>query len=93
MPKTLLELTTAIKLELDLETEDFIQPNELVGYFNHAIREAEAHILKLGARDKYLTSKVFISLVQGQDTYDLPGNIYEDKVRKVIYRKKSKHYI
>lgn len=86
MPKTLLDLTTTLKMELDLETEDFIQPDELTGYFNHAIREAEAHILKLGLKDKYFKKKDYISIVSGTDTYALPTDIYSDKIIKIIYR-------
>jgi hypothetical protein len=86
MPKTLLELTEPIKRELDLETEDFIQPEELVDYFNHAIREAEAHIIKLGMKDKYFKKKAYLSLILGQSVYDLPSDIYSDKIIKLIYR-------
>jgi hypothetical protein len=86
MVKTLLDLTTQLNMELDLETEDFVQPQELIGYWNHAIREAEAHILKLGLKDKYFRKKALISLVNGQSTYDLPSDIYSDKIIKLVYR-------
>jgi hypothetical protein len=86
MPRTLLEMSTLINQELDLETEDFIQPTELVGYFNHAIAEAYAHILKLGLKDKYFKKKSTISLVLDQDIYALPADIYADKIIKIVYR-------
>jgi hypothetical protein len=86
MPKTLAQMKTLLSGELDLETEDFIQPDELTGYFNHAIREAEAHILKLGLKDMYLKKKGYISLVSGTDTYDLPIDLYANKIIKVVYR-------
>ena len=83
--KTLLDLTTKISRDLDLEAEEFIQPLELIEYFNDAIAMAEAQIVKIGLRDKYFLTRAQISLVTGQEDYDLPVNIYANKVVKIIY--------
>lgn len=84
--RTFGDLKSQIERELDLETEDFIQPEELVEYFNSAVREAEAEILKLGLRERYLITDGFISTVQNQAEYDLPADIIDSKIRKIIYR-------
>lgn len=84
--KTFGDLRTQILRELDLENEEFVQPQELIEYFNSAIRTVESEIVKLGLRDKYLQSDAFISTVTGQSEYDLPADIIDTKIRKLVYR-------
>lgn len=84
--KTFGDLRTQVKTELDLEAEEFIQPTELTEYFNSAIRIVEAEISKLGLRDKYLESEAFIDIVANQADYDLPANIIDTRIRKLVYR-------
>jgi hypothetical protein len=79
-------LSTQVQRELDIEDEEFIQPQELIEYFNSGVRIVESEIVKLGLRDKYLQSESTISLVQAQQDYDLPADIIENKVRKIVYR-------
>lgn len=79
-------LRAQVNRELDLENEEFIQPLELTEYFNSAIRMVESEIVKLGLRDKYLQSDAFISTVAGQSDYDLPADIIDTKIRKLVYR-------
>lgn len=83
--KTLLNLKTKINRDLDLEEEEFVQPEEMVEYINDAIALSEAEIVKLGLRDKYFLTRSKISLVSGQEDYDLPTNIYANKIVKIIY--------
>ena len=84
--KTLLDLTTKIEKDLDLEEEEFVQPQELIEYINDAISMSEAQIVKLGLRDKYFLTRSTINIVAGQEDYDLPSNIYANKIVKVIYQ-------
>lgn len=84
--KTLSEIKTKIERDLDIEEEEFIQPDELTEYINDGISRAESIIEKLGGRDKYFLSKLTFDAVLGQEDYDLPVNIYENKLKKVIYR-------
>jgi hypothetical protein len=77
------EARDKILLDMDLTEEDFITPNELIGYFNEAIREAESEIHKI--HEDYFLSKAVLPLVGAQAEYDLPTDIYANKVRALIY--------
>lgn len=81
------QIKTKIQMDLDLETEDFIQANELLGYVNEAIGECQSEIHKLGMEDHYFTSRAFISLILDQEEYELPTDIYANKIRRVMYEK------
>lgn len=59
--------------------------DEMVRYCNEAVEEAEAEICKL-SEDYFLTDPASITLVQGQQEYDLPADIYINKIRAVVYR-------
>lgn len=90
--KTLSDIRTKMERELDLEAEEFIQPEEMVEYINDAITKAEAHIINLGLRDKYFQKRTRINLVSGQEDYDLPTDIYADKIIKIIYQNEALIY-
>jgi hypothetical protein len=84
--KTFGELKDQVEQELDLEEEEFVQPAEMINYFNSAIRIVESEIIKLGLREKYLQTDATVSVTQGVGDYDLPDNIVANKIRKVVYR-------
>lgn len=84
--KTFGELRSQVERELDIEDEEFIQDQEIIEYFNSAIRVVESEIIKLGLREKYLQGEDFISVVSGTKDYDLPDDIIDSKIRKIIYR-------
>lgn len=84
--KTFGDLSAQVQRELDIEDEEFIQPQELIEYFNSAIRMVESEIVKLSLREKYLQSEAYISTVSGQQDYDLPADIIDSKIRKLVYR-------
>ena len=65
------------------DEDNFVQNNEFAGYANEAIDLAEAEILKLA--EDYLLTPVNMSLVGGTADYDLPTNIYAQKIRSLIY--------
>lgn len=77
------ELKTKVEQDLDLEDEDFIQDGEMLGYFNAGIDEAEAEIHSI--YEDYFLDDHAIDLVQGEEYYDLPTNIYAMKIRKLTY--------
>jgi len=77
------ELRQKIELELDLEDEIFVRPNELIGYVNKVISFAESAILKID--EDYFLSVMHIPLVGGQANYDYPYNIYAYKIRGLEY--------
>lgn len=84
------EVKAKVKRDLDIEAETFVRPEELIGYVNEAIDEAEAEIHAL-YEDYFLTSEK-ISLVKNQDEYDLPEEIYAHKIRRVVYNNGSSVY-
>jgi hypothetical protein len=83
--KTKLQVVTKIKRDLDLEEEEFIQPEEMTEYINDAITIIEAHINTLGLKDQYFLTRTTLSLVNGTADYALPTNLYEGKIKEVVY--------
>jgi hypothetical protein len=71
--------------DLDLINEPFISSDELLGYMNEAIEEAETAVHTLGIEDTYFLATDFINLVSGQSAYNLPTDIYANKIRKMFY--------
>jgi len=78
------EIKAKVLRDLDLEGETFINEAELLGYANEAIDEVERQILTLC--EDYFLARDQITLVQGQEEYDIPDNIYGMKIRQIIYR-------
>lgn len=72
-----------VEKDLDLESEDIITDEEMLGYFNDAIREAEAEVM--GANRDYFLDKAYLALVNGTSLYSLPTGIYANKIRGIIY--------
>jgi len=88
--KTLSEIKTKIKNDLDLIDEQFITASELLGYINEAIDDVESEIHTI-YEDYFLTS-ANIALVSGTSDYALPSNIFANKIRGVVYSNGSRIY-
>lgn len=71
--------------ETDTEAEDFIQTQEVRDYFNDGVREALAHIQKLGLEDDYFQKAVLMDLTVGQTQLIPPPDIYAAKIRGILY--------
>lgn len=84
---TYAELKSRVQKRLDLEEEVFIQEDEYQEYTRDAISFVESIIHKFRADDVYFESVAPIALVDGQEDYALPDNIYGNKIRKIIYTK------
>lgn len=80
-------ISQKVMVDLDLQDETFIQPDEMVGYANEGLKECFGEIL--GLRQNYFLSKWFVPCVAGNDLFILPPNIYANKVRGVIYQNGS----
>lgn len=81
---TYAEIEKKVRTDTDLQDAgNFIGDDEMAGYCNDAIDMAEAEILKIS--EDYFLTKADISLVSGTNLYDLPENIYAQKIREVIY--------
>lgn len=90
--KTKLQVVTKIERDLDLEEEEFIQPDEMTEYINDAISIIEAHLIKLGLQDHYYLSSTSLNLVDGQADITLPSNIYEGNIKEIVYSNGSTIY-
>jgi len=84
------EARQKVLVDMDLQDETFITPDEMVGYFNEALNEAESEILVLN-KDYFLT-KYYIPTVQGTSRYELPLNIYATKIRGMMYKNQNLIY-
>jgi len=83
--KTYGELKLKVQRETDTEAEDFVQDDELMGYFQDAVNEAEANIHKLGLEDDYFLSKASMDMTIGQSVFNLPSDIYANKIRAFYF--------
>lgn len=90
--KTFGALNSQLEQELDIEDETFVQPAELLGYWNHAVSVAESHIITLGLRDKYFLAKTQLSTVLGAEEIVMPANLYANKIIKMVYRDGATFY-
>lgn len=76
--------------EHDLADETFVDEDEMLGYYNDAVDEAEAEIH--GIYEDYFLSRAFIALELGTELYKLPSDIYANKIRRIVYNNGSLTY-
>lgn len=87
---TYAEIKQKVQSDLDLQEETFITPDEMVGYCNEAIHEAESEILTI--YEDYFLSSTPLTLTTGVSLYSLPSNIYAQKIRGLVYSNGSVQY-
>lgn len=83
------QLKSRVEKRLDLEEEVFIQDSEFLEYTHDAIDMVEAIIHKFRAEDTYYETCAPLALLQGQQDYQLPSNIYANKIRKIIFQRQD----
>lgn len=79
-----------VQVDLDMQDDEAVTPNELKQYFNAAIRDAAAIIQLL--YEGYFLAYDFVALVAGTESYDMPDNIYAVKMVKVFYATGARKY-
>lgn len=87
------QIETKVLTDLELLDETFIQGgvgSEVMAYCNEAIHVAESLIMQLC--EDYFKTYAYLALVDGQVEYDLPSDIYADKIRRIIYSNGSLIY-
>lgn len=89
---TLAEIKAKINRDLDLESEDFVTADELLDLINEGIDECESQIHLLGRENEYFMRDGSIALVQNQSDYDLPTDIYANKLLGVTFVRGSTIY-
>jgi len=77
------EIREKVRRDLGIEQETFITPDELIGYVNEAIDDAEAQIHTL--YEDYFLTRQKLSVVKDDTEVTLPTNIYGLKIRGLIY--------
>ncbi len=78
--------------DLDITDEAFVSATELRGYINEAIDDAQAAVHNLNHEDKYFLKQTTFSWVDGTASYDLPTDIYANKIRSVFYSSGDSQY-
>ncbi len=84
------EMATKVLTDLDMLDEVFASPNEIAGYFNEGITEAEAEIL--GIKEDYFRTSYLVPWTAATSLYDLPYNIFANKIRGIMFRNGSTIY-
>lgn len=79
-----------VEVDLDMQDDDAVTPNELMQYFNAAIRDAAAIIQLL--YEGYFLKSDLVSLVLGTSSYALPADLYALKIVKVFYSNGARKY-
>lgn len=87
---TYAQIKTKVESDLDLEDQTFIPDDEMLGYANEAVGEAEAEVH--GIYEDYFLTRAFLPLVAGTEAYNLPTNIYANKIRGIMYRNAGDYY-
>lgn len=87
---TLAEIIAKVEKDLDIEGEDFVKRDELIGYINEGIDFCESKVHDLN--EDYFLSSGAVTLVTGTNIYDLPTDIYGDKIREISYRQGTRTY-
>lgn len=90
---TYAELKNKVRVDLDLEAEDFITDAEMLAYTNEGIDRAAQEVLTL--YEDYFLTYGDLTLTNGVDEYDLNTicpNIYAHKIRRIMYRNGAKTY-
>lgn len=77
------EIRDKVRRDLGIEQETFVTPEELLGYVNAGIDEAEAEIHTI--YEDYFLTKATLSALKGDETLDIPENIYGLKIRNLVY--------
>lgn len=79
-----------IQSEYDLSEETFVTPSELLQYANSAIEDIEKEIHTI--HDKYFHAEDSISLIQGNKDYNLPTDIFANKITGIYFSNGADKY-
>lgn len=90
--KTYGELKVRAQERIDIEDETFVSPNELIRYCQEAVDVCEAKIHDLGISDKYFETVAPLKLRSGFSDYQLPENIYANKILRIIWNRANDIY-
>lgn len=83
---------TKLGNDLDVTDENFVSEDEIMGYINEAVDDAQAAIHNLNYEDKYFLKSSTFSWVNGTSDYTLPADIYANKIRQIFYNNGTDKY-
>lgn len=83
MPVTWAELKTEIEDEYDLAEETFVETAELMALGNEAVEDAEKEIQAVNP--SYFRASEVLPLVAGTASYDLPDDIFANKIELLMF--------
>lgn len=84
--QTYSNIKTKLQNDLDIEDLDFLNgEEELLGYINEAIDDAESMIHTLGLQAQYFLTQGTITLASGTADYSLPSDIFGHKIKAMFY--------
>ncbi len=84
---TFAEAKLQVQKEMDTEEETNVDEAEYFNYFNEAIDTAEALIHSMN--EDYFLTKGLLPLTASQSEYDLPSDIYANKIRHFQFKQDS----
>lgn len=86
------QIKEKLENDLDLIDEDFVSETELLGYMNEALDDAESIIHTIGLQTYYFKTNDTLTLVNGTSDYDMPSDIFANKLIGVYYINGNKKY-
>lgn len=81
---TYADILARVEDEMDTLDEDFVSASEVLGFANRAVDQCESKIHQI-CEDIYLT-KAYLALTAGSPIVALPTNIYNNRVRALLYK-------
>lgn len=87
---TYVDAKVKIDNEFDIQDENAIDDDEMRGYFNSAIAEADSNIKQLF--EDYFLSSDYVPLSSGVSEYSMPTNIYANKFRTIYFKTDNEKY-
>lgn len=84
--KTYDQMKAKLQGDMDLIDEPFLPSSELVRCMNEAIKDAETAIHNFGIEANYFRAPAFLNLVNNQQPYSLPTDIYANKILGMFYQ-------
>lgn len=91
MDYILSDIRDAVKEDIDLEDEDFIDSSEIDRHIRRGVKAAQKIVL--GLNEDYFLARTTLELVAGTSEYALPTGIYAHKIRRLIYDNGSQSYV
>lgn len=84
------DVVEEIEAEMDIQSSDTITAPMMKGFANGAIRDAASIIHDLF--EGYFLTYDRLTTIVGQASYDMPENLYAQKIVKVVYSSQARKY-